>query len=445
MPNKKKRHHSSGHHSVLAPHPKSQKKITTYIPEIMAENIEGGSSSPGVKQLSLEDKVSKILEMVQSLPCIQEDMKNISKELKEHQKSIEWLHEEVEDLKVKVSKEAEGQTSLNSSMTVHQGAIEECKSEINKLKMKLTKMEAYSRRDNLLFFGISEEINENCTDKVSLIITEHMGLENIKFTRVHRLGQFKAGLTRPVIAKFHFFPDRAEVWRRKYKLKGTSVVIKEDYPESIQAARKSLIPVYNHLKFTGAKAKIIQDSILVDGKLHSAHDLPENLSPRKVSEREVVSGEHKYLLFAGKGSPFSNWYSSSFMIDGKTFSSSEQYYAYQKSIFVNDEARAKKILDTPDPTRIKKISSQLKINKQEWFATRGINAMKEALHAKFSQNPDLKEFLMSTRGTTLVECTRDKTWGCGHNLYSKEADDPNNWDGSNQLGELLIELRQTIC
>lgn len=443
MPNKRRRQHSSGHHSALAPLPKSQKKITTYIPEIMAANTEEGPSSPQ-GQGSLEDKITKILEMVQSLPSIQEDIKNISTQLKEHQKSLDWLHEEVEDLKEKVSKEAEGQASLNTNMMANHGAIEECKSEINKLKMKLTKMEAYSRRDNLLFFGISEEKEENCTEKVSLIITKHMGLQNIKFTRVHRLGQFKAGVTRPVIAKFHFFPDRAEVWRKKYKLKGTSVVVKEDYPESIQAARRSLLPVYRHLKFTGEKAKIIQDSILVDGKLHSVHDLPEELSPRKISEREVTSGERKYLLFAGKGSPFSNWYSASFMINGKSFSSSEQYYAYQKSIFANDEERAQKILNTSDPTRIKKISNQLKINKQEWFTSRGVDAMREALHAKFSQNPDLKEELLSTRGITLVECTRDKTWGCGLNFHSKEADDPNNWDGGNQLGELLAELRQTI-
>ena len=49
----------------------------------------------------------------------------------------------------------------------------------------------------------------------------------------------------------------------------------------------------------------------------------------------------------------SNWYISSFTVNGITFSSMEQYMMYYKSITFGDELMARKILSTDDVAKIK--------------------------------------------------------------------------------------------
>lgn len=58
--------------------------------------------------------------------------------------------------------------------------------------------------------------------------------------------------------------------------------------------------------------------------------------------------------------------------------------------------------------------------------------MKKAIHAKFSQHPDLKELLLSTFPHKLVQIKPgDACWGTG-----------GDGKGKNLLGEMLIQLRE---
>ena len=55
-----------------------------------------------------------------------------------------------------------------------------------------------------------------------------------------------------------------------------------------------------------------------------------------------------------------------------------------------------------------------------------------ALRAKFDQYPELKQLLLSTAGSVLVEHTdNDNYWG-----------DAGDGSGLNRLGDLLVELRE---
>lgn len=57
-----------------------------------------------------------------------------------------------------------------------------------------------------------------------------------------------------------------------------------------------------------------------------------------------LTDENEYL---------SNWYASEFMIEGKTFSSMEQFMMHQKALLFNDQQVAKQIMETNDPSIIK--------------------------------------------------------------------------------------------
>ena len=66
-------------------------------------------------------------------------------------------------------------------------------------------------------------------------------------------------------------------------------------------------------------------------------------------------------------------------------------------------------------------------------------------HAKFTQNPELLDKLLATKGTTLVEASPyDKIWGIGLAASDPRAKDPAQWKGQNLLGKILTELRDQL-
>ena len=64
---------------------------------------------------------------------------------------------------------------------------------------------------------------------------------------------------------------------------------------------------------------------------------------------------------------------------------------------------------------------------------------------KFSQNRDLREFLLSTGDSVLVEASPyDNIWGICLAASSPEAQDPMQWRGQNLLGFALMEVRDEL-
>ena len=64
---------------------------------------------------------------------------------------------------------------------------------------------------------------------------------------------------------------------------------------------------------------------------------------------------------------------------------------------------------------------------------------------KFSQNRDLREFLLSTGDSVLVEASPyDNIWGIRLAASSQEAQDPTQWRGQNLLGFALMEVRDEL-
>ena len=65
--------------------------------------------------------------------------------------------------------------------------------------------------------------------------------------------------------------------------------------------------------------------------------------------------------------------------------------------------------------------------------------------AKFSQNPELKAFLLSTGDAILAEgAPRDKIWDIGMGKSNSLAQDPALWRGRNLLGFALMEVRDIL-
>lgn len=141
----------------------------------------------------------------------------------------------------------------------------------------------------------------------------------------------------------------------------------------------------------------------------------------------------------------SNWYPAAFTLDGKAFSSTEQYFMYRKCLIFGDAASAQAILDTDDPAAQRRIGRQAAgFHPLVWDGVKQLY-MFRALLAKFTQNPVMKAQLLDTGDAYLVECAfTDRIWACGVRLTDPRRLDISRWRGQNLLGFALMEVRETI-
>lgn len=141
----------------------------------------------------------------------------------------------------------------------------------------------------------------------------------------------------------------------------------------------------------------------------------------------------------------SNWYQSPFILGGIHYSSVEQYIMYQKCKIFGDDDSANAILSTNDPETQQAIGKKASgFIQNVWLGMRQVVAM-QGLYAKFAQNDDLKEKLLSTGNAVLVECAKtDRNWACGISLYDDDHRYASKWLGENILGFALMEVRKLL-
>lgn len=141
----------------------------------------------------------------------------------------------------------------------------------------------------------------------------------------------------------------------------------------------------------------------------------------------------------------SNWYLSEFRLEGRLFSSMEQYMMYSKARVFGDEVTMKKILGTSDVAKIKALGREVAHYEEAvWNGLRQI-IVYEGLMAKFEQNESLKEKLLATGDSVLAECAvQDRIWGIGLSMKDENRFDMKQWQGSNLLGFALMEVRRKL-
>lgn len=142
---------------------------------------------------------------------------------------------------------------------------------------------------------------------------------------------------------------------------------------------------------------------------------------------------------------FSNWYRAPFVINGKQFSSIEQFMMYEKAMLFDDYEIADKVLQTEDAGEIKALGRQVKnYDDHVWNGRRQIIVFR-GLMEKFGQNPELKAALLETGDALLAECEpKDRIWGIGMSIDDPRRLNPAEWDGQCLLGYTLIEVREQL-
>ncbi len=166
----------------------------------------------------------------------------------------------------------------------------------------------------------------------------------------------------------------------------------------------------------------------------------------------VRSGElHDFLLFYGHtarpdGVPsnacFSQWFAAPFEVDGQRYPTAEHWMMASKARLFGDAVALERILAAPSPASAKKLGRQVRgFDEAKWGQAR-FAAVSFGSVAKFSSAPALRELLLRTGESILVEASpTDRIWGIGLGAEHPAAKDAARWRGLNLLGFALVRAR----
>lgn len=141
---------------------------------------------------------------------------------------------------------------------------------------------------------------------------------------------------------------------------------------------------------------------------------------------------------------FSQWYLSEFTDnEGITYKNTEQYMMYQKACLFGDAVTAKLILQANTPAEIKKLGRQVSGFDEEIWKMHREAIVYDGNYFKFSQNPRLKQLMLSKAGMKFVEASPyDRIWGIGYT--TNEAPKHYQTWGLNLLGKALNKVQAKL-
>lgn len=129
---------------------------------------------------------------------------------------------------------------------------------------------------------------------------------------------------------------------------------------------------------------------------------------------------------------FSNFAARPILVGNVEWPTSEHYFQAQK--FMPNWELVNRVRRAPSPRESKRLGSSRSLPlRADWEEVKE-SVMLTALRAKFTQHDDLRELLLSTGRSRLVEHTwRDSYWGDG-----------GDGTGLNRLGVLLMQVRDEL-
>lgn len=165
-----------------------------------------------------------------------------------------------------------------------------------------------------------------------------------------------------------------------------------------------------------------------------------------------ASSNNKYFFFYGNTEKsgdkrcLSNWSPHDFVDDNDIrYLTMEHYMMFHKAKLFKDSVKMEEILLADTPKKAKELGRKVKnFDDKTWFEN-ARSIVTKGLFFKFSQHEEIKQFLLATEDKILVETSPyDKIWGIGLAEPVAKRTPPENWPGTNYLGQCLMEVRQIL-
>ena len=249
---------------------------------------------------------------------------------------------------------------------------------------------------------------------------------------------------RRVVVRFTNPTYKDVTMKKRHLLRELNIFINNSFTETVERDRRRLYPIVakaNKIPEFQDKLILEGDKINFNGKMigvQNLDELPDAIHPRDIcTERRGDT-----TFFFKQDSPLSNHHPCTFKIWGKKINCSEQAYFAKKAETYKDVHLQGKIMAAKNPGTQKSFGSRLKGN-QDWEKIQ-VATMKQVCHAKFSQNPHLKDFLLNTKGYLAEDNPFDGFWGIKLSRNSPRSSNRANFK-LNHMGVILMDLRKDLA
>lgn len=141
----------------------------------------------------------------------------------------------------------------------------------------------------------------------------------------------------------------------------------------------------------------------------------------------------------------SQWWKEDFWSVAHIYCCMEQFMMANKAELFEDEEIREQILQCSDPKQIKALGRKIRnFDETVWNEVK-YSIVLNGNYLKFVQNPALRDYLLSTGDSVLVEASPyDGIWGIKMGQTDKDILNPLKWRGENLLGFALMEVRDEI-
>lgn len=142
---------------------------------------------------------------------------------------------------------------------------------------------------------------------------------------------------------------------------------------------------------------------------------------------------------------FSQWFESSFTVEGIRYKTAEHWMMAQKALLFGDKAIFEKVIHCNTPHEAKALGRKVLNYDEVIWENKRFELVKLGNIHKFSQNQSLGTYLLNTQDRILVEASPfDAIWGIGLAESSKDIGNIYAWKGLNLLGFVLMETRDYL-
>ena len=181
-----------------------------------------------------------------------------------------------------------------------------------------------------------------------------MEARKIEISYCTRLGRYRPNNSRPISVTFQHWEDKEQLLSDKQNLP-PGIYVNEEYPIQVKKDRDMLRPVFRMIKSNPKyrdKCNLRGDKLMVDGVKYTVGNLGDLLIELAAYQAAEKCNDTT-LVFHGEWSPFSNFHTSPFLMDGILYNSAEHYIQYQKLLLFVDSVTANRILRSQTPIEAK--------------------------------------------------------------------------------------------
>lgn len=211
---------------------------------------------------SVNHELQEMKTMKTKVEEIEKGMTFISQQYDCQQKAVKEIERTVKEIDKKSTVAMKENETMRDDLQV-------VRSELKELSERHLDLQTRSMRDNLVFDGIPETLEEDAEQVLKNFIKDELNItDDIEFHRVHRMGRKGGPRHRPIVAKFVMFKDRERVRRAAPgSLMNKPYGINEQFPKEINERRKRLYPHYKAAKRQGKRATLVADKLFIEGQL----------------------------------------------------------------------------------------------------------------------------------------------------------------------------------